>query len=119
MAIRMWLASRGFGPVPSEATAAEPTGSHEDAEQNPLATSVHRANGFAAVAIKPNQKTDTAPITASAPRPRPSPRQVRRHTSKENTESRTPQSTTLPSSAAQPDANRNTNGVCNAEFWAT
>ena len=80
-AIRMWLASKGFGPVPSAATAASPMGSHDDAEQKPLASSVHRANGLAAVAMSPNQKAATAPITARAPSPSPSPRHTCRHTS--------------------------------------
>ena len=72
-AIRMWLARSGFGPMPSVGATASPIGSHEVAEQTPLLTSVQIANGLATVAIRPNQNTATAPITARARTPRPSP----------------------------------------------
>ena len=85
MAIRMWLASSGLGPTPSAATAASPTGSQDDAEQNPLASSEHRANGLAAVAMRPNQKIGDRTHHGERPEPEavtlphPAPYQQREH----------------------------------------
>src|SRR5665811_2058701 len=115
----MLFASSGFGPTPSRGATVAPTGSHDDAAQNPLTRSVHTSNGFATVAMRPNQNTAIPPMTASARTPNPSPTLRRRHTNQVNTESINPQSTTLPESAAHPAASRKTNGVASAVFLAT
>ena len=76
----MWFCSNGLGPAPSSGATTEPTGSQLDAAHTPSITSVQILKGFAAVAMSPNQKTATNPITPRAPAPSPSPLPTRRAT---------------------------------------
>ncbi len=76
----MWFCSSGLAPIPLAGATVWTNGNQLVCAQVPPTTPVHTSNGLAAVAIKPNQNSETTPITASAVRPSRSPLDSERDT---------------------------------------
>ncbi len=101
IAMRMWFCSSGLAPEPSNGTG------------------LIVVNGLAAVSIIPKKNTATTPITARAAAPMRSPSMTLRRTHMAYPASTRPQSTMLPSSAAQAAAMVKKSGVDRVWLSAT
>ncbi len=97
----MWFCSSGLAPEPSSGTG------------------LRVVNGLATVSIIPKKKIATMPMTANAAAPMRSPSATPRCTQKAYPASTNPQSTMLPSRAAQAAAMVNSSGVSRLWFSAT